>query len=236
MRAKMQLMIRKFSKQCHERFFSTTNHRTHQHLSPKCSTKVHTETWPRASVLWSLSGCRLDQPPCAKSPPPCFPDETQLILLVLDHSQGSMCAPSMLVATCCFLAWRRAGTLQSVNIIFLRRLRNISVSVITVQRQENTPRRGGKIAASDGVNLKSNLKHINIHALKYGQNRSSGCSSRNALSSWFFLNSCGVGKVTRPSGTTKLWKKHCNKKFPWGWDQALALSFQTYTHQGQSFC
>jgi len=79
------------------------------------------------------------------------------------------------------LAPGRAGTLQSVNIIFfLRRLRNISVSGITMQRQGNTQRRGGKIAASDSVNLKSNMKHINIHVLRYSQ-KTNACSSPEML-------------------------------------------------------
>lgn len=38
-----------------------------------------------------------------------------------------------------------------------------------MQRQENTQRRRRKIAASDSVNLKSNMKHINIHALRFSQ-------------------------------------------------------------------
>lgn len=88
-----------------------------------------------------------------------------------------------------------------------------------MQRQGNTQRRGGKIAASESVNLKSNMKHINIHALKI-QPKKQQCLrvTRNALSSWTATNNCGVEEATKPSETTRLWEKYCKKPFPWGWD------------------
>lgn len=82
-----------------------------------------------------------------------------------------------------------------------------------MQSQGNTQRRGGKIAAPDSVNLKSNVKHINIHVLRYSQKPNNDCSSRNALSSWTAISICGVEKATKPSETTKLWEKLCNKQF-----------------------
>lgn len=50
-----------------------------------------------------------------------------------------------------------------------------------MQRQGNTQRRGGKIAASESVNLKWNMKHINIHALRFSQKSNNDCASPKML-------------------------------------------------------
>ena len=50
-----------------------------------------------------------------------------------------------------------------------------------MQRQGNTQKRRGKTAASDSVNLKSNMKHINIHMLRYSQKTNNDCSSPEML-------------------------------------------------------